>query len=153
MKIIISKKYRKYSQFRGPVGMDNPRSDDLGLSPEMADPANLEDGGGYVDPEEDNARIIRSKGTGFYYSITNDYPEGPFKSSRQALDNASEHIKRTSESIDDEKYWLSHIQFYSYDGEQIESLGDFMNVDPSLMADTTPYYTARGHDPQGLMSE
>lgn len=129
-------------------------SDDLGLSPEFSDPANIEDDGEEMWTPES---ITQKKGPGIYYSITDDIPEGPFKSVAEAKSHAEQHIaKYTIFNEADENFWYEETIFYSaysYKGWQLEYLGNFNDVDVTLTADLEPTYTERGHDPQGLMSE
>ncbi len=145
-----SKRQKKEAQ-RGPAGPDNPSSDDLGLSPEFTDPANIEYGGEDAWSEES---VMREKGPGIYYSITNDIPVGPFKTMEEARSDVVKHFRNQDFNLigtpaDKEqslRWWLDNTEFFLFDGEKIEDYGNYYEVDPELTFEPFGgYWEGRGH--------
>ena len=138
MRIIKTAKYRKLSQMtglNGPIGEDNPSSDDLGLS------------GDYVVDEEDfsskNENKYNPKEIGIYYSITSDVPVGPFKSGLEAKKNFDNHFLKLPEEQSNLDFWKKNTEFfvviYGEDNLQREDLGNYFEIDNNYIIDYGPY--------------
>jgi len=120
----------------GPFGPDNPGSDDLGLSPDMG----YDDFSGEGDdPEKTDYAVMSKGGPGLYFSVTGDIPEGPFDSVQEAMAALNTKLRRwvaedlrmkPGRTVEQwRREWLSNTEFFSFDGKEIDDIGNALEQD------------------------
>ena len=159
---------------RGPVGPDNPASDDLGLSPEFADPANLEGGGAEWELEDPNApehmrsddftdNVYEPQRMESLYRLLAaiyDVHDDHIAQGKSILkDKTLEEFLQDWELADPSKQNLFRKFFDHFDPTKTEERDrtkaeafESQKADIYPSAYSEPYSEGRGHDPQGLMN-
>ena len=149
MKIIETKKFRKVAQRYDP--RTGQPTDDLGLSPEFSDPANIDYGDDDFNTERTTEEeILSKKQPGIYYSVTGDIPIGPFQSVAEAKRNFEKTITNDTD-MEGNEYWKSEMAIFSTDRERVEYLGTYNDTDENIREETGTYFQAIGNSPQSLM--
>ena len=107
-------------------------NDDLGLSSDYKE--DLHDDWDIKEPrepDEENFKEMAQKGEGVYYSITDDRPEGPFKTVADAKKDLEMRVKAIvkQDRHGDSRFWYENANFsvlYYYNGKpNIDDLGNY----------------------------